>query len=98
MFYLQQLLFDYPILSVLQLGFTVWMLIDAQRHGQEHRWLWIILILQPIGPWIYFFLEKRRRLDWPGFAGLFERKASVEQLQFRAHQSPTIANQLDLAE
>jgi hypothetical protein len=100
MHYLQIWLYEYPILAMLQAAFTVWMLVDSQRHGHDYRWFWVILVFQPIGPWIYFLVEKRKHLDLrlPFVGGWFERKAPLEELQFRVQQAATVANQLDLAE
>jgi hypothetical protein len=82
-----QFLFEYPYASLLMLAFTVWMAVDASRTGNMN-WLWIIIIFQPIGPLIYFFVEARPRVFsglWdrlPGLAHLFERKAPLDQLEF----------------
>ena len=40
---------------LLQLGFTIWMMVDAYRHGVEQFWYWIILFFQPI------FLRRQRQ-------------------------------------
>jgi hypothetical protein len=100
---IHEFLFDHPILSVLQLAFTIWMAVEAGRSG-TFFWIWIIIIFQPIGPWIYFFVEMRERVfgrlsgRLPSMAHLFERKASLDQLEYQAQQSPTVANQLALAD
>ena len=99
----QQLLFDHPYASLLMLAFTVWMAVDASRTGNGN-WLWIIIIFQPIGPIIYFFVEARHRVfsrlgdRLPGVAQLFERKTPLDQLEFQVQQSPTVANQMALAD
>jgi hypothetical protein len=95
---LQQFLYEYPILSLVMTAFTIWMLVDAQRHGQNYNWFWIILFLQPIGPFIYFFVEMRHRFSIPGLGRLFERKTPLAELEYRVRQTPTMANHLDLAE
>jgi hypothetical protein len=64
-------------------------------------WYWIILIIQPIGAWAYFFIYKLP--DFRGraagnLAGLFQRRTSLEELRYRAEQTPTLANHLALGE
>jgi hypothetical protein len=94
--------YDSPfgILGLLQLGMTIWMLVDAQRRGMEFYWFWIILIFQPLGAWAYFFAFKIRdfRGGSPGLAGLFQRRVSLAELHYQAERSPTMANHLALAE
>jgi hypothetical protein len=101
-----QLFEDSPLLMqvfyLLQLAFTIWMAVDAYRGGGEQFWIWIIIIFQPLGPWVYFFAVKFRNLRVPGLrAGgattAWERKLSLEELQYRVERSPTVANRLALA-
>jgi hypothetical protein len=41
-----------------QFAFVIWMIIECLRKDPDRfLWLWVILILQPIGPWIYFFVR-----------------------------------------
>lgn len=97
--FLQEYLFAYPILLLLQSGFTLWMLVDAHRRGMQYWWFWIIFAFQPLGPWFYFFAEKWHDLSLPApVAKLLEKKTPIEELQFRAQQSPTVANNLALGE
>jgi hypothetical protein len=101
-----QLFEDSPLLMqvfyLLQIGFTIWMAVDAYRGGGEQFWIWIIIIFQPLGPWVYFFAVKLRNLRVPGLraasaATAWERKLSLEELQYRVERSPTVANRLALA-
>ena len=34
--------------------------------GGEQFWIWIIIVFQPLGPWVYFFAVKLRSLPLPG--------------------------------
>jgi len=41
-----------------QVAFLIWMLIECLRKDPgRFLWFWVILFLQPIGPWIYFFIR-----------------------------------------
>jgi len=97
---------DSPLLLqvfyLLQLGFTIWMAVDVYRGGAEHFWIWIIIIFQPLGPWVYFFAVKIRHLRMPfvssrGGGGTWERKLSLDELRYRVERSPTVTNRLALA-
>jgi hypothetical protein len=86
-------------LYLVQAALTVWMLIDAHRRGVEAYWYAIVLFFQPFGAWVYFFNFKLRdfsRIGW--VSGLFTRKASLDELRYRAVTSPTVAARLELAE
>ena len=100
-----QLFADSPLLLqgiyLLQLAFTIWMMVDAYRHGAEQFWYWIILFFQPIGAWVYFFAVKLRHLRLPGLptgGSSADRKLSLEELQYRVDRAPTVANRLALAQ
>ena len=100
---IHEFLFGHPIVSVLQVAFTIWMAVEAARSGNSY-WIWIIIVFQPIGPWIFFFVEMRERVfgrlfvRLPAMSHLFERKTPLDQLEYHAQQSPTVANQVALAE
>jgi hypothetical protein len=89
--------YDYPALSLLQIGLTIWMLVDASRRHAEQYWFWLILLFQPIGPWAYFAMVKsrdfRHGISWP----TFQRPAALDQLQYQADKVPTLASHLALA-
>lgn len=93
-----ELLYRHPYLSLVQTGLTLWMLIDSYRRGAEGYWFWIILWLQPLGAWVYFFAVKirdfRGGLSWP----VLERRPSLSELRYRVEQTPTLASHLALAE
>src|SRR5262249_58558461 len=88
------------VLSMLQLGFTVWMAVDAYQRRVESFWYFAFLFFQPIGPWIYFFAVKARTLRpfrmRPGLPR--ERKLSLDELRYRVERAPTVANRLAFAE
>jgi hypothetical protein len=94
------LMMEFTPLYLAQAAVTIWMLVDANRRGVEFYWFWIILAFQPIGPWAYFFIYKARELQqghgW--LSGLFQRRASLKELQHRVERSPTPANRLELGE
>jgi hypothetical protein len=91
---------EFSPLYLLQLAFTIWMLVDARRRGVDFYWFWIILIFQPIGPWAYFIIYKisdfRGSTGW--LTGLLHRRASLDELRHRAERLPTPANWLELGE
>ena len=93
-------IYEMPYLYVAQIALTIWMLVDANRRGVEQYWFWIILIFQPIGAWAYFFMYKAReiRLGSSPLGGLFQRRASLEELRYRVDRAPTMANRLELAQ
>jgi hypothetical protein len=88
------------ILHLLLAGFTVWMLVDAYRRGAEGYWYYVILFVPAIGPLVYFFA-----VLLPGWTGgrswslpFLSRRPSLDELRYRAEQTPTLANSLALAE
>lgn len=103
MHFIDYYMYQYPILSLAQLGLTIWMAVDAYQRAAEWFWLWIILIFQPIGPWAYFVAVKLA--DFRGgpsgdswLAGLLARKTPIDELRYKAEHVPTLANHLALAE
>jgi hypothetical protein len=95
-----ELFYLYPWLSLVQTAFLIWMLVDAYRRPAETFWFFVILFLQPIGPWIYFFVIKIH--DFHGVQGLqlpfLNRRPSLDELRYQAEHVPTLASQLALAE
>jgi hypothetical protein len=90
------------IWSLLQIAFTVWMAVDAYRRSADFFWYWVILLFQPLGPFIYFLavmvpgfrLRGFRTVSGPGR----QRKLSFKELTYRVERTPTVANRLALAE
>jgi hypothetical protein len=92
---------EHELLYVLQLGFMLWMLIDAYRRQAEIFWYWIILFLPFLGAAAYFvlvLLPNARVARNVNIASLFQRRASLDELTYRAEQTPTLTNHLQLAQ
>jgi phosphoglycerol transferase MdoB-like AlkP superfamily enzyme len=53
-----EILTFYPLFSLLQTAFMVWMLVDAYRRGAEWFWFFVILFVPAVGSWVYFFAVK----------------------------------------
>jgi hypothetical protein len=98
--YLLDVFTYYPILSLLQTAFMVWMLVDAYRRGAEYYWYLIILFLPVVGAWVYFFAVKVQSGDFRSvnLGGLIRRGPSLDQLRYLADQTPTLTNHLNLAQ
>jgi hypothetical protein len=88
----------YQLFYVAQGAFTIWMLVDAYRRGAEQYWYLIILFVPALGAWAYFFAVKVG--DYPGLRdwSFLQRRPRLEELRYRAEQTPTLANHLALAE
>ena len=89
------------LLVLLQSAFSVWMLVDAiGRRGISRYWYWIILI--PFGEWFYFFKYKIHDPDFAWlkapFGSLLDKPASIKELRHNAEQTPSLANQVSLAQ
>jgi len=95
---LHRLFLEHPLLSVAQTAFMVWMLIDAYRRRAEGYWFWVILCLPGLGAWVYFLAVKLHDFRGPNLGGLFQRRASLEELRYRAEHVPTLVSHLELAE
>jgi hypothetical protein len=93
-------LYEIPYLYAAQIALTIWMLVDASRRGAEQYWFWIILLLQPVGAWAYFFTHKLGdfRGVRGGIGGVFQRRASLEELRYRVDRAPTAASRLELGQ
>ncbi|MFL5328162.1 MAG: tetratricopeptide repeat protein [Gemmataceae bacterium] len=87
-------------LGLLQLAFTIWMIVDAYNRGAESFWYWVIFIFQPIGPWAYFFAVKFRHFRFRGVRPTAprDRKMSLDELRYRVERTPTVATRFALAE
>src|SRR4051794_30857475 len=88
------------VAGILQLAFTIWMVVDAYHRGAEPFWYWGILIFQPIGAWVYFFAVKFRTLRLTRLrpAAARDRKLSLDELRYRVERTPTVAHRLALAQ
>ncbi len=94
---LYEYLAAYPILSAAQSLFMLWMLFDAYRRGAEHFWFWVIFFVPVLGAWAYFFTTVAPHLGSSSFFQ-FQRQASLQELRYRAEQTPTLANNLALGQ
>lgn len=90
-----------------QYAFAILMLVDAYRRGVDYFWYFLIFFVPFIGPLAYFFAIKihdfravRTGSISSPVQGLFAymTRPSLDELRFRAQQSPTFANHLALAE
>jgi hypothetical protein len=95
-----EIFYLYPILSLLQTAFMIWMLVDAYRRGAEWFWFWIVLFLPGVGAWVYFFAVKLPSGDFRNFnaGGLVRRGPPLDHLRYLAEQTPTLTNHLNLAQ
>jgi hypothetical protein len=91
-------LYSHPYFSLPQAAFTIWMLVDAYRRRTDTFWFWVILFVPVLGPWAYFFAVKLGDFQGLRLPSFMQRRASLDELRFRAEQSPTLANHLALAE
>jgi Uncharacterized protein conserved in bacteria containing a divergent form of TPR repeats len=89
------------IWGLLQMAFTIWMAVDAYQRRAEFFWYWLILLFQPIGPFIYFFAVKLPTFRFRRFHSsgpVRQSKLSLKELTYRVERAPTVANRLALAE
>ncbi len=88
------------ILFILQQAFSLWMLGDAVRRGSKSYWYFVVLL--PFGEFVYFFMVKIYDPEFDAIrafvTGLFEKKVTVEDLRFRARETPSYANKLALGQ
>lgn len=78
----------------------IWMLVDAYRRRAEFWWYLIILFV-PFGVLIYFFVVKvpdRQRSGGGAFSRLVQREPSLDELRYRAGETPSVVNKLALAD
>ena len=81
--------------------FKIWMLVDAIRRRADTYWLWIIVGV-PGGSLLYFLLVRMRDYDaqqiQQRLLASVKRPESIDTLQFRYEQTPSIAARLALAQ
>lgn len=82
-------------LGLLQLAFSVWMLVDAIKRGAP--WYWFLVILMPIGAVAYFFAVKVQDFT-PAAKRLLVRPASLASLEDLVEQTPSLDNKVRLAQ
>src|SRR5262245_49063847 len=97
--WLQDLLYEHPLATLLQVAFTVWMLIDSRRRAEvDPYWFWIILFVPVLGPWAYFFVVFVPALKPGRLAVWFRGRPSLEELRYRAESLPSLVNRVALAQ
>ncbi|AMV19765.1 tetratricopeptide repeat protein [Planctomyces sp. SH-PL14] len=70
------------------LPFLLWMAYVCVRDDPEARaWIWIILVIQPFGPFLYFFARYIPTRDWHGPKWLrrFTRGSEIRRKEIAAH-------------
>jgi hypothetical protein len=90
--------YNHPYLTLAQVAFTVWMLIDAYTRRAEPVWFWVVLLFPVVGAWAYFFVVKIGDFQGGNFGLLFQSRPSLAELRYRTEQTPTLANHLALAQ
>ena len=93
---------------MVDMAFTIWMLVDAYRRPAEQFWYWVIFLFQPIVPRPYF-LPSNWATTWAAAAveaaasgggwslPFFNSRPSIRSC-YQAEHVPTLANSLALAE
>lgn len=80
-------------------AFSTWMFLDAMQRRVELYWYPILAL--PPGPLVYFFMLKIHDPEFRPlvrfFRELTQPKVTLEELRFRAAESPSFANKLALA-
>ena len=80
------------LLGVATLGFSIWMAVDCWQRERDGYWIWIILVVQPLGAIVYFFTQY-----WTGSRlehGLWQRLTAggrIREVKARAHHLDTSA-------
>jgi hypothetical protein len=84
-------------LYALQSLFSLWMFIDASQRGAARYWYAVIWL--PFGPLVYFFMVKIHDPEFRTLRNIFTwtPKVTLEQLRYRASETPSFVNKLALA-
>jgi len=92
-------LYHYPILWYLSPLLQVLMIIHYFRRRPESWWFYVIIFLGPLGALAYFVMEVLPDLHYkPPAIARFERRRRRRWLEPVVEESPTPANQQELAE
>ena len=87
-------------LVVLSSLFKLWMFVDAVQRGAARYWYPVMFL--PFGEYAYFFMVKVHdpefRVILKVWRGLMTPKVTLEDLRFRAAETPSFANKLALAQ
>jgi len=87
------------LLPAILLVFTIWMIVDAIRRRAEFWWF-LIIIFVPLGAFVYFFMVKFQDYSTGGLRRAFSGapSGSLSELQYRAEETPSVANKLAFAD
>ena len=93
------------LLNLLGIGFSIWMFVDALRRKADFYWYILIILLMPIGGFMYFFFIKLPELQaasadgnaMPAIPFPMRKGPSIRSLQAQVQETPSQANKLSLA-
>jgi hypothetical protein len=89
------------LLPLVLLALKAWMVVDAVRRRAPSYWIWIIIFL-PGGGIVYFFLVKMEDFRFQrmksALLDVLRRPPPVDKLRFNYSQTPSLDNQLSLAQ
>lgn len=75
--------------SLLYFPFLIWMVLYCLKHDPDrYIWLWVIFLLQPVGPIIYFFARwmPSSQVQMPAFTQRWTKARELRQLETAALQ------------
>lgn len=89
--------YDGPVgfLAYLAVAFKLWMVIDAVR--RRVNMLWYLLLMLPLGDWIYFFTVKLADFNVRPGSPAVDAGPTLEDLRREASASPSFHNRARLA-
>jgi hypothetical protein len=82
-------------------AFLIWMAVECLRKDpQRFLWIWVLFIIQPIGPFLYFFVRwlPSNDLRMPKAFKVLSRKREIERLSVAAQQIGNAHQFLQLAD
>jgi len=94
------------LLELLSFGFSLWMFVDALRRKADFYWYILIILLMPIGGFMYFFFIKLPELQaaaadgnaaMPAIPFPMRKGPSIRSLEAQVQETPSQANKLSLA-
>ena len=94
------------LLNLLGIGFSIWMFVDALRRKADFYWYILIILLMPIGGFMYFFFIKLPELQaasadgnaaMPAIPFPMRKGPSIRSLEAQVQETPSQANKLSLA-
>ena len=96
-----------PFLELLSFGFSLWMFVDALRRKADFYWYVLIILLMPIGGFIYFFVIKLPEMQAASADGTslgtgtipfpMRKGTTVRTLEAQVVETPSQQNRLALA-